>query len=85
MRPGDNGSEMVGYGKVVGYMIEESDDGENWMIYKENTGLEKVCGPDGKSATCKITRKDLVQGQTKYYRVSTINNATAHPEVERPV
>lgn len=75
-RPGANGSEMVGYGKVIGYHLEHSDDGHTWMVLKDNTGLKKICGADGTSATCSYTHKDLVQGQTKYYRVSTLNNAT---------
>lgn len=75
-RPGVNGSEMVGYGKVVGYHLEHSDDGHTWMVLEENTGLKKICGAAGTSETCSYTHKDLVQGQTKYYRVSTINNAT---------
>ena len=41
-----------------------------------NTGLKDVCGDDGKDTECSVTRKELHQGQTKYYRVFTINNAS---------
>jgi hypothetical protein len=75
-RPGANGTKEVGYGKVIGYHLEHSDDGHTWMVLKDNTGLKKICGSAGTDATCSYTHEDLVQGQTKYYRVSTINNAT---------
>ena len=62
--PGDEGSEPVGYGKVVGYEIEVSDDGKTFSL------LETV-----KADKNSYSHEGLVQGQTQYYRVSTINNA----------
>ena len=78
---GANGGEELGYGRLVGFRLEESDDGEDnsWTILEANTGLKDVCtGPaDGTNEySCTFTRKGLMQGQTKYFRASTINNAT---------
>ena len=75
-RPGADGSAAVGFGKIVGFRVDESDDGENWTVWMANTGLKDVCGDDGKADECSVTRKELHQGQTKYYRVFTINNAS---------
>ena len=75
-RPGADGKAEVGFGKIVGFRVDESDDGADWTIWMANTGLKDVCGDDGKANECSVTRKELHQGQTKYYRVFTINNAS---------
>ena len=77
---GADSGEELGYGKLVGFRVEESDDGEDasWTILKANTGLKDICeGPDeSNDYSCTYVRDGLKQGQTKYFRVSTINNAT---------
>ncbi|MCY4414822.1 MAG: fibronectin type III domain-containing protein [Chloroflexi bacterium] len=62
--PGIDGTEEVGHGKVINYEIDVSDDGKTWSLLTTVAG-DKLA----------YEHKGLVQGQTKYYRVSTINNA----------
>ena len=84
--PGDKGSQEVGYGTVVEYEIEVSDDGNSWDLLTKVAGkldeeytyddmakkltVEKVTG----DSDVEFFHKGLLQGQTKYYRVTTINN-----------
>ena len=74
------GGEQLGYGKLVGFQLEESDDGEDgsWTIQEADTGLKDICeDPDADNEhSCTYVRDGLEQGQAKYFRVSTINNAT---------
>ena len=84
--PGDKGSKEVGYGMVVEYEIEVSDDGKSWSLLTKVAGkLDEEYTYDDmtkKLTVKKVTadsdveffHKGLLQGQTKYYRVTTINN-----------
>ena len=84
--PGLKGSEAVGYGMVEEYEIEVSDDGNSWdLLTKVDGKLDEEYTYDDmakKLTVKKVTadtdveffHKGLLQGQTKYYRVTTINN-----------
>ena len=86
--PGAIGSVEVGHGKVTGYEIDVSEDGKTWTLLATVAGkLDEVYSYDEKTKKLSSTKqsapdldvefhhKGLVQGQTKYYRVSTTNNA----------
>ena len=87
---GADGSEPVGYGKIVGYEVEISEDGSTWTLLTtvagkldyEYTYDEKTKKTTSKKVTpadldVEFFHKGLIQGQTKYYRITTLNNAPA--------
>ena len=87
----------IGYGKIVGYEVEISEDGSTWTLlttvagkldyeytYDEKTGKTTSKKVD-KDADVEFFHKGLIQGQTKYYRITTINNAPAKFEAQRPL
>ena len=84
--PGAAGSEAVGYGKVVAYSVEVSDDGTTWSELVVVTGpkdtltytwdgSELTSEPKASDGKITLVHAGLSQGETKYYRVSTVNNA----------
>ena len=93
--PGATGSEAVGYGKVTAYMVEVSEDGTNWSELVVIKGPKDTLTYtwDGSALTSKTKAGDakitlvhagLSQGETKYYRVSTVNNAPTNKATSVP-
>ena len=92
---GMNGSPAVGHGRIVSYEVDVSDNGTSWSLLatvagkldEEYTYDEKTKKVTVKKVTAdedvEFFHKGLVQGQTKYYRVSTINNS--RPNSKRSV
>ena len=89
------GSPAVGHGRIVSYEVDVSDNGSSWSLlatvagkldeeytYDEKTKKVTVKKVDVTTAV-EFFHKGLVQGQTKYYRVSTINNS--RPNSKRSV
>jgi len=84
---GASGSPAVGHGRITGYEVDVSDDGKTWSLLATVAGkLDEEYTYDEKTKKVTVNKvvedtdveffhKGLVQGQTKYYRVSTINNA----------
>lgn len=85
---GAAGSPAVGHGKITGYEVDVSDDGKTWSLlatvagkldeeytYDEKTMKVTVKKEDAADTEVEFFHKGLVQGETKYYRVSTLNNA----------
>ena len=82
------GTEPVGYGKIIGYLVESSADGTTWTeLVTVGPKLDKRYSYNNK--TGKLTEKAitanhmvdfehtmLYQDQTVHYRISTINNAS---------
>ena len=85
--PGSKGSKEVGYGVITEYEIEVSADGKTWSLLTKVPGKLDVeytyDDMKGELTSKKVTadsdveffHKALLQGQAKYYRVTTINNA----------
>ena len=91
----DPGDEELGYGKITAYMVEVSEDGTDWSqlvtISDPKTTLEYTW--DGKALSSKtggtsakidLIHAGLSQGQTRYYRVSTVNNAPGSKAISVP-
>lgn len=84
---GAPGSPAVGHGRIIGYEVDVSDDGKTWSLLATVAGkLDEEYTYDEKTKKVTVKKVDedtdveffhkgLVQGQTKYYRVSTLNNA----------
>ena len=93
--PGATGSEAVGYGKVTAYMVEVSEDGTNWSDLVVIKGPKDTLTYtwDGSELSSKVKADDdkitlvhagLSQGETRYYRVSTVNNAPTNKATSVP-
>ena len=92
--PGDTGSDEVGNGKIVNYLIESSSDGTSWSdlatikpkedrIYTfDGTKVSDRAGGAGGEINFEHTK--LMPGVTIHYRVRTINNAPANQRESRP-
>lgn len=62
--PGDFGS-----GEFIGYRIEQSVDGQQWVVVRENTGSNETGATIG----------NLANGTTYYYRVATLTSVGQSP------
>ena len=93
--PGATGSKAVGYGKVTAYNVEVSEDGTNWSELVVIKGPKDTLTYmwDGSELSSKAKADDdkitlvhagLSQGETKYYRVSTVNNAPTNKATSVP-
>ncbi len=93
--PGATASEAVGYGKVTAYKVEVSEDGTNWsdlVVIKgpkdtltytwDGSELSSKAKPDDDKIT--LVHAGLSQGETKYYRVATVNNAPTRKATSVP-
>ena len=92
--PGDTGSDEVGNGKIVNYLIESSSDGTSWSdlatikpkeerIYTfDGTKVSDRAG--GTADEINFEHTKLMPGVTIHYRVRTINNAPANQRESRP-
>ena len=88
--PAVSGDSSVGFGKLVGYRIEISDDGKDWTKYQpveigpkltlvytydEKTGKVTTSTSGNTANVVDFHHTGLTQDETRYYRASTINNA----------
>ena len=92
--PGDTGSDVVGNGKIVNYLIEISSDGSSWSdlatikpkedrIYTfDGTKVSDRAG--GATGEINFEHTKLMPGVAIHYRVRTINNAPANQRESRP-
>ena len=89
------GFKAVGYGKITAYIVEVSEDGTNWSQLVEIKGPKDTLTYtwDGSELTSKaktdndritLVHAGLSQGETKYYRVSTVNNAPTNKATSVP-
>ena len=89
------GLEPIGFGKITGYLVESSANGTVWTrLVEVGPKLNVIYTWDGTELTTKdqaaadavvdFVHKGLVQGQTVYYRVSTINNAPRSLSLSSP-
>ena len=91
------GYAAVGYGKITAYKVEVSEDGTNWsplveiedpkedLTYtwdSEKNELSTKAKTDNGMIT--LVHAGLSQGETKYYRVSTVNNAATNKATSVP-
>ena len=91
-----SGSEELGYGKITAYMVEVSEDGTNWseLVTISSPKLTLEYTWDGAALSSKakatanskmdLTHAGLSQGQKRYYRVSTVNNAPGSKAISVP-
>ena len=94
---GSAGYAAIGYGKITAYKVEVSEDGTNWsplveikdpkedLTYtwdNEKNELSTKAKDDNDKIT--LVHASLSQGETKYYRVSTVNNAAPNKATSVP-
>ena len=91
------GYAAIGYGKITAYKVEVSEDGTNWsplveikdpkedLTYTWDNEKNELSTKE-KEDNDKITlvHASLSQGETKYYRVSTVNNAPPNKATSVP-
>ena len=92
--PGATGSDEVGNGKIVNYLIESSSDGSSWSdLATIGPKEERIYTFDGTKVSDRAGGEDgeinfehtkLMPGVTIHYRVRTINNAPANQRESRP-
>ena len=92
------GYAAIGYGKITAYKVEVSEDGTNWsplveikdpkedLTYTWDNEKNELStkAKDDDNGKITLVHASLSQGETKYYRVSTVNNAATNKATSVP-